>query len=202
MLAVFNVMEEGEIIARLFHKSYNSIKNWVARFKKLGTVGLHEEPRSGRPTKLVNHKITEFFAGVKNGIFPKQLVRQIKKDAGVSYMESRIRDMLHRHNFTPKVPDFTHKNKATNEEIEEWQKSLKRWISCVKRDGFEMYIQDETILLQDRVPKRGPWSPRGQRVLQVYFGDHQRQVIYGAISDSHQYFLQEKNSTARRFSNL
>ena len=38
----------------------------------------------------------------------------------------------------------------------EWQKSLKWWILCVKRDGFELYIQDETMLLQDHVPKRGP----------------------------------------------
>ena len=93
MLAVFNVVEGGETIptiARLFHKSYNSIKNWIARFKKLGTVGLHEEPRSGRPTRLVNHKITEFFAGVKNGIFPKQLVRQIKKDTGVNGADPSI----------------------------------------------------------------------------------------------------------------
>ena len=108
------------------------------------------------------------------------------------YTESGIRDILHRHNFTPKVPDATHKNKATNEEVEEWQKSLKRWISCVKRDGFELYVMDETILLHDYVPKRGPWSPKGQKVLRTYFGDHQRRVIYGAISDSHQYFLQKK----------
>ena len=122
---------------------------------------MHEEPRSGRLTKLVNHKITEFFAGVKNDIFPKQLVRQIKKDTEVKYTESGIHDMLHRHNFTPKVPDSTHKNKATNEEIEEWQKSLKQWISYVKRDSFELYIQNETMLLQDHVPKRCPWSPGG-----------------------------------------
>ena len=47
--AVFNVIEEGETIptiARLFHKSYNSIKNWVMRFKKFGIDGLYEEPRS------------------------------------------------------------------------------------------------------------------------------------------------------------
>ena len=64
MLAVFNVVEEGEtipMIARLFHKSYNSIKNWVTRFKKFGIADLHEEPRSGHPTKIVNYKITEFF---------------------------------------------------------------------------------------------------------------------------------------------
>ena len=90
MLAVLNVVAEGETIstiAKLFHKSYNSIKNCVIRFKEFGIAGLYEEPRSGRQTKLVNHKITEFFASVKNGIFPKQLVRQIKKDTGVSYTE-------------------------------------------------------------------------------------------------------------------
>ena len=81
---------------------------------------MYEEPRSGHLTKIVNHKITEFFADIKNDIFLKQLVLQIKKDTGVLYTESGIRDILHRHNFTPKVPDATHKNKATNEEVEEW----------------------------------------------------------------------------------
>ena len=59
MFAVFNVMEEDKTIptiARLFHKSYNSIKNWMMRFKKFGTVGLYEKPRSGRPTKVVTIK--------------------------------------------------------------------------------------------------------------------------------------------------
>ena len=49
MLTVFNVIEEAETIstiARLFHKSYNSIKNRVMRFKKFGIDGLYEEPRS------------------------------------------------------------------------------------------------------------------------------------------------------------
>ena len=55
------------------------------------------------------------------------------------------------------------------------------------------------MLLQDHVPKRGPWSPKGQRVFQVYFGDHQRRAIYGAISDSHWYFLQEKKFNGSTF---
>ena len=55
--------------------------------KKCGIAGLYGKPRSVRPTKLVNPKITEFFAYIKNGIFPKQLVRQVKKDIGVSYTE-------------------------------------------------------------------------------------------------------------------
>ena len=42
------------------------------------------------------------------------------------------------------------------------------------------------------IPKRGPWSPTGQKVLQTCFGDHPRQVIYCAVSDLRQYFLQEQ----------
>ena len=43
MLAVLNVVEEGETIstiAQLFYKSYNTIKNWVMRFKEFGVAGL------------------------------------------------------------------------------------------------------------------------------------------------------------------
>ena len=62
-------------------------------------------------------------------------------------------------------------------------------------------MQDETMLLQDHAPKRGSRSPGNQRVLQIYF-DHLRWVIYGTISYSHQYFLQEKKfngSTSLKF---
>ena len=137
MLAVSSVVEECKtipMIARLFHKSYSSIKNWAARFKKFGTVGLHDEPRSGRPTKLVNHKITEFFAGVKNGIFPKQLVRQIKKDTGVKCTESGIRDMLHRHNFTPKVPGF-HAQKQGSQRRDRRVAKILETVDFVRKTG-------------------------------------------------------------------
>ena len=54
MLAVLNVVAEGETIstiAKLFRKSYNSIKNWVMRFKQFGIAGLvsvHVVPRKIR----------------------------------------------------------------------------------------------------------------------------------------------------------
>ena len=67
MLAVLNVIEESEtisVIAQLFYKSYNTIKNWVMRFKEFGVAGLYEKSRSGRPTKIVNHKIIEFFVSI------------------------------------------------------------------------------------------------------------------------------------------
>ena len=82
----------------------------------------------------MNHKITEFFAGVKNSIFSKLLVRQIKKDAGVSYTESRIRDMLHRHNFTPKVPGF-HAQKQGNLRRDRRVAKIPETVDFVRKTG-------------------------------------------------------------------
>ena len=78
-------------------------------------------------------------------------------------------------------------------------KSLEMVAFVRKTSGFEMYVMDETILLQDHVPKRGPWSSRGQKVLQVYCGDHWRWVIYSTMLDSHQYFLQGKKFNGSTF---
>ena len=96
-------------------------------------------------------------------------MRQIKKDTGVSYTESGIRAMLRSHNFTPKVPDSTHKNKVSNEEIEEWQKALEWWLSCVKRDGFEMYVMNETILLHGYSKARSMVAQRPKNIADLFW---------------------------------
>ena len=100
MLAVINVIEKGasiSLVAQMFHKVYNTVKNWVFRFER---YGMSEKQRSGRPPKMTDHKITEFFTNVRNGIFPKQIVRKIKKDTGIKYTESGTHNVLRRHNFT------------------------------------------------------------------------------------------------------
>ena len=120
MFAVINVVIYRETIltvSRLFLKAYNSIKNWIRRFEENGIDALSEKPRSGRRPKICNHKITEYLANKLDCIFPKLLARDIKKHEKVRYTESRIRDILRRNNFTPKVPDAIHKRKAAISEI-------------------------------------------------------------------------------------
>ena len=171
-IAVINVVMYGETIptvSRLFCKACN-IKNRIVGFQKYGIDALSEKPRSGCRPKTCNHKITEYLANKLDGIFPKLLARDIKKQDKVRYTESGIRDILRRNNFTPKVPDAIHKRKAAISEIEQWQKELKPWISCVKRDGFELFVQDETYLKQDGKLKSDPWSPKGQKIRHTYFG--------------------------------
>ena len=125
MLAVLNIVKNETIptITKLFHKACNSIKNQLTQFKQFGISSLYGKPRSGRPSKLADHKITGFFVDVKDGIFPKQIVHQIKKDTGIKYAESGIRDILRRHNFAPKAPDSAHKNKVSNKKQKNGQRN-------------------------------------------------------------------------------
>ena len=43
MHAVYNIVSDGltiAMVARLFHKAYNTIRNWKERFESKGTSGL------------------------------------------------------------------------------------------------------------------------------------------------------------------
>ena len=158
---------------------------------------MYEEPRSGRPTKIANHKITEFFAGVKNGIFPKHLVHQIKKMPAYHIQNLEYVPCCTATTLLQRCPDSTHKKKAFDEKIEERQKSPKRWILRAKRDGFEIYVADQTVSLHD-YPSAVHGRPRAKKhykfILKIA-GDW----YYCAISDSHQYFLQGKKFDGSTF---
>ena len=64
-------------VARMLLKAYNTIKSWHKRFLKHGTKGLDDLPRSGRPSKILNRKITEFFPVGKKIVFPVDVVKNI-----------------------------------------------------------------------------------------------------------------------------
>ena len=96
MLAVLNVVDNGKtisIIAQLFCKSYNTIKNWV-RFKEFGIAGLYEKPRSGRPTTLANHKLKNFLQVLKIITLQTDCAPNKKRHSAYSYTESAMRAIL------------------------------------------------------------------------------------------------------------
>ena len=136
-------------------------------------------------------------------IIPENIARDLKNEFGVDYSLSGMRNATHHINYTCKTMEPLHSNMQSIEDVLEWQHDMKKWFSCVKRDGFEMYVQDETMLLQDHVPKRGPWSPGGQKVFQILFrrspetGDLRCNIGFAPVLSTG-----KKNSTARRFSNL
>ena len=171
------IAEAAKIVCRV----HNTVKSWYKRFIEYGPDGLDDKPRSGRPPKLKNHKLDEFLAE-SDHVFPKILVARIKSEAHVSYTLSGIRKILHERDYSPKVPMQSYVNKAPIDEVIEWQKYMKDRISCLRRDGFQLWVADQTTIILDFVSKRGPWSPVGQRVYVPYHGTHQRVMVCGAFS--------------------
>ena len=151
-----------------------------------------ERPRSGRPPKIENHKITKYLANKPNGVFPKVMAMELKKEEKVRYTESGICDMLHRCNYTAKVPDPVHKRKADPAVIKEWQEDAKERILRAKKRQIQALRTGRVLDAAGREAKSGPWSPKGQKIHVVYDRRHQKRVIYGSISSNDKFFMRAK----------
>ena len=66
LFAIYKIIKENlgiAEVARMFLKSYNTIKQWRLRFLEKGTDGPDEIPRSERPRTYNYTKITDFGRG-------------------------------------------------------------------------------------------------------------------------------------------
>ena len=113
--------------------------------------------------------------------FQSVLGSDIKAATGVEYSISVCRYMLHEAGWSPKVPMPVHVNQAAIDEVINWQKSTNAWRSCLIRDGFLLYVMDQTTIVLDFTNKRGPWSKIGERIHAPYFGNHKRVMVWGDL---------------------
>ena len=96
-------------------KAYTTIKGWYKRFLKSGTNGLEDKPRSGRPPKLFNARITDFMDDDKDHTFPKGIIKD-QRQYRVTYSESWTRRQLHDMNHSRKVPTAAYYNRESVKE--------------------------------------------------------------------------------------
>lgn len=184
LLAIVHIEVNGKSIpevAEILLKVYNTIKGWYRRFLKYGPDGLDEKPRSGRPPKVKNQTLDKFIYAAEC-VIPTVLSATSGSRLGVHVPAPTFRRRLHQLDWTPKVPMPVYFRRDSVEDVIRWQRGIKYWISCLSRDGFLLYVMDEANVVLDHVNKRGPWSPRGERVYTPYYGNHRRIVVTAAIS--------------------
>ena len=170
-------------VARMLFKVYNTIKSWHKRFLKHGIKGLNDLPRSGRPPKVTNEKITKYMRGYGSRlIFISELIQTVYQCDGVLYTPSGMRSKARACRYSRKTPEPIHIRKDKVGEVIRWQRHMKPWISGVERAKFLLMVADQTIVAHDYYKRRGPWSPVGQRIHAPYFGSHQNTVVFGAVS--------------------
>lgn len=193
LLAIYNITVKNKgiaSIARMLVKSYNTIKNWVLRYKKHGTDGLDDIPRSGRPKKYSDKKITDFIEQEKNGSASTgQIRRRIIEQTGVNYPDHTIRRMLHNNGYSLKTPQPVHVNKDSPEYVTAWRHRIIPWISRLKNQGFTFLVADEAIIENDLTRYRNQWSVIGSRVHRTYLGSHQNGILFGTLGYNTQTFI-------------
>lgn len=91
----------------------------------------------------------------------KQIMNIIYERTGVRYHEVHIYRLLHKWDFSPKVPKKRFVNIASKKEKEQFKKKTREIISNI-HDGFTILAEDESIFVHDMLVRR-MWAAKGIR---------------------------------------
>ena len=178
----------AEEAADLLRCSGNSVRRWVSRFEEAGSDGLRDLPRSGRPHKVSDAVIEEILED-GDTVTPKEMRQEIHGVTGVRYDIGTIRRRLHSLGMSAKTLQAVHVRKPNIWKIRSWQRRTKEVISRLKRQGYTIAIQDESIFTFDPTRQKKYWSPVGVPVITGYDGSHKKAIVYGALTaDGRRFF--------------
>ncbi len=182
--------KDSKIVAKYLGQTRDWVYFWTRRFREGGIDALRNRPHTGRPPKVSPEIITKIIDAAEDGILtPKKFRLDIHDETGVWYHHTHVRRLMREQNMSPKTPELVHRNKADEQTIRRWQCNAKRQISRLKKEGFAIVIQDESIFVNDPVVGRKYWSAVGVPITIPYNGSHRRIVAYGAIAtDGRRFF--------------
>jgi len=198
MVAVNMVLVLGhdpKDVAKVLMQSRDWAYFWVRRYREGGLAALRDLPRSGRPPKVEQKRIAKIVGESEDGIVtPKKLRSDIHEKTGVWYHPVSVRRLMRNLKMSPKVPELVHTSRPDTETIRRWQRSTKRQISRLKRQGFATVILDESIFVDSPTVGRKYWSGIGEPITVPYRGSRRRTVAYGAISTDGRRFFRTYDS--------
>ena len=178
--------------ARQMFCTYQCVKNWLEQFERYGLYGLDDSPRSGRPP-FISHrklqKIEQTFKKISGGMTPKKLMQFIFERTNITYHISHVCRLMHKWNLKAKIPQKIHVRAASKNACRNWKNRIISRIKKAKKKGFTIFIQDESIFVDDvRIGKKY-WVDANQRMVIQWRGSHQRFLVYGMITDDNQSFF-------------
>ena len=180
--------KSAEEAADLLRCGDNSVRRWVSRFEEAGSDGLRDLPRSGRPRKVSDAIIEGILEG-RNAVTPKELRREIYDVTGTKYDIGTIRRRLHSLDMSAKTLQVVHARKPNIWKIRSWQRRTKETVSRLRRQGYTIAVQDESIFMFDPRRQKKYWSPVGAPVITEYSGSHRKTIVYGALTaDGRRFF--------------
>lgn len=126
-----NGMTMGQIADNL-HTPVGTIHAWLRRLLDGGLNKVHDEHRTGRPSKLRIDKLKELRHDLLRGpkvngftapFWTTKIVQEhVKRKYGKEYRVRGMRNMLHRVGFSSKMPRPANAKRASKEEVESFKK--------------------------------------------------------------------------------
>ncbi len=94
---------------------------------------------------------------------------------------------MHKWNLKPKVPQKVHVRAASKDVCRKWKNRIISRIEKAKKKGFTVFIQDESVFVDDVRLGKKYWTDAHQRMIVRWRGSHQRFLVYG--NDDNQSFF-------------
>ena len=162
---------------------------WWARYRAEGFDGLEDRPRSGRPPKvardMIDGAVTRSTTWTSDG-----LLDHIEQETGVRHCPGYGGILLEWRGYSLKVAVRRHAGRAPLEEMETFQRRIRRRIRRCQKKGIPVPVQDEAIFVADASPGR-VYTPHGIRAVCHVSGTHDRTIVYGVPGlDGEQLFRQ------------
>jgi len=187
--------------AELLMQSPDRVTHRARRSGEGGIDALLDLPHSGRPPKVRRERISRIIKRNKDGrVIPRRLRADIRESTGVLYHMASVRRIMKTLDMSPRVSQQVHTSRPDIDTIRRWQRSAKRRISRLKREGFVTAVMDESIFVSTPSKGRKYWSPVGEPVTVPYDGRRPKTAACGAMTaDGRRFFRTYDRSGGRTF---
>ena len=119
------------------------VSDWLDAYVRNGLDGLADDARPGRPPFVPRAELEKIVGGAKR-LTAYEFVELVEKRTGVKYSEPHARRLLRSLGFAAKKTLRISDRVPSREDLETWQKDVKKEVESLENDGFMLVMSDES----------------------------------------------------------
>jgi transposase len=186
--------EAAATVARIYQVPVRRIFIWLATANSKGIAGLHDEQRSGRPSKLTPEALQWLYDAITGGsprqhylefaLWSLSIIRAlIIKKYNVTLNKSTICRMMSKMGLSPQVPLYQSYKKSPNKVNYYLRKRYPAVADWAKANGAAIFFADESRVRADG-HQGTTWAPIGETPVVEDSGDRFGINMISAISST------------------
>jgi transposase len=201
----------ASLVAKVHNVPVRRVFIWLSKVTTNGMSGLHEEQRSGRPSKLTPEAMQWLYNAITGGspqqyylefaLWSLSLIRAlIIKEYDVTLNKSTICRLMSKMGITPQVPLYQSYRKSPNKVSYYLRKRYPAIAQWAKDNGAALFFADESRVRADG-HQGTTWAPIGETPVVVDSGDRFGVNMISAVSSSGAMFFEcfEDKMNSERF---